>query len=308
MLGYFFRKLAALLVSLCVIVTITFFLMRWLPGDPFGEEKMLPHDVHLALLHHYGLDQSTALQYRDFLFRLIDGDLGESIKYPGRSVLSVIKEGFPVSAQIGLQAFILSIAFGIGFGSLSALRADFWQDRFLIFITTISISVPSFIVAALLQYCFSIYFPLFPVARSGSFIHTVLPTLALAAAPLAFIMRLVRATLMDVLQSDFVKLSLAKGLPMRRWFIFTALPSGVLPLFSYLGPLLANVLIGSFIVEKVFSIPGLGTWFVESVSSRDYPLVMGLTLFYSFVLLTAVFLFDILYALFDPRVRLIGRY
>lgn len=281
--------------------------MKWLPGDPFSEEQSLRSEVHKTLMNHYGYNKSVISQYGDFVLQLSRGNFGSSLKYPGRSVIGIIKETFPISAQLGVQTFFFSLLVGIALGSFSALSRNSWNDRCLIFVTTFGISIPSFILAAFLQYSFSIYFPLFPIARWESFAHTILPTLALSATPIAFIMRLVRTHMNEVLKTDYVKLSLAKGLPFKNRFFSYILPNAILPLFSYLGPLLANVLIGSFIVEKIFSIPGLGIWFVESVSSRDYPLIMGLTMFYSFILLLAIFCFDVLYACCDPRIRVMEK-
>ena len=186
---------------------------------------------------------------------------------------------------------------------ISAFKSHHWQDRTLFLLTIAGLSIPSFILAALLQYCFAIYFPIFPIARWGTFAQTVLPTIALAATPMAFITRLTRTGLLEVLQSDYIKLAQAKGLPIHYWLWHHALRNALLPVLTYLGPLLANVLVGSFIIEKIFSIPGLGQWFVNSVANRDYSLIMGLTLFYSFILLGAVFLIDLLYGFWDPRIK-----
>ena len=278
--------------------------MKMLPGDPFSEEQALRSDMHEALRHHYGLDRSWFTQYRDYLFDLLQGHLGVSFKYPDRTVDSIIGEGFPISAQLGLQAFCIALFFGIFFGTLAAFKAHFWQDRFMLIATTIGISIPSFILAVLLQYTLAIYFPLFPIARWTTAAHTILPSLTLAAAPMAFITRLTRTGLLEVLRSDYIKLARAKGLPIKRWLWLHALPNALLPILSYLGPLLANVLVGSFVIEKIFSIPGLGQWFVNSVSNRDYSLIMGLTLFYSFILLSTVFIVDLLYGILDPRMRI----
>lgn len=281
--------------------------MKSLPGDPFVEDQAMRGDVYQALMHHYGFDQSLFEQYSHFISQLLQGNLGESLKYPGRDVTTIIQDTFSVSAQLGLQAFVFSLCLGVILGTLSALKINGIKDHCLIFMTTLGISIPSFILASFLQYSLAIYLPLLPVARWGSFSHTILPTLALAATPTAFIMRLVRTSMSDVLKTDYVKLAMAKGLPLRKRLFSYILPNSILPLFAYLGPLLANVLIGSFIVEKVFSIPGLGMWFVESVSNRDYPLIMGLTLFYSFILLLSIFIFDVFYAFWDPRVRVAGK-
>lgn len=307
MFSYLIRKSLAFLCSLFIIVSLTFFLMKLVPGDPFSEEQALRRDMQESLHQQYGLHKPLMEQYGDYLYKLLQGQLGHSFKYPGRSVTSIIRESFPISAWLGLQAFCMALFFGIAFGTLAALKPHFWQDRTILILTTAGLSVPSFILATLLQYSFAIYFPLLPLARWGTFAQTILPSLALSAAPMAFIARLTRAGLLEVLQSDYIKLARAKGLPFRYWLWQHGLRNALLPVLSYLGPLLANVLVGSFVIEKIFSIPGLGQWFVNSVANRDYSLIMGLTLFYSLILMSTVFFVDLLYGWWDPRIRLIGR-
>lgn len=307
MLTYLIRKGLAFFCSLFVIASLTFFLMKIIPGDPFSEEQALRQDMHEALRQQYGLHRPWYIQYGDYLADLMQGKLGYSFKYPGRSVNSIIQEGFATSAWLGLQAFLMAVVFGITLGTFAALYSHQWQDRCVLILTTTGIAIPSFILAALLQYSLAIYFPLFPLARWGTWTQTILPSLALSAAPMAFITRLTRTGLLEVLHTDYIKLARAKGLPLSLWLWRHALRNALLPVLSYLGPLLANVLVGSFIIEKIFSIPGLGQWFVNSVANRDYPLIMGLTLFYSMILLGAVFLVDVFYGIWDPRIRLIAK-
>lgn len=304
MTHYWIKKSASFLCSLFMIASLTFFLMKMIPGDPFGEEQTLRRDMQESLEKQYGLNRPLLVQYGDYLIHLVKGQLGYSFKYPGVSVASIIQEAFPISARLGLQAFCLALFLGVSLGTLSALKPHLWEDRFILILTTLGLSIPSFILAALLQYCLAIYFPIFPIARWGTFAQTILPSIALSAAPMAFIARLTRAGLLEVLRTDYIKLARAKGLPFRYWLWQHALRNALLPVLSYLGPLLANVLVGSFIIEKIFSIPGLGQWLVNSVANRDYSLIMGLTLFYSFILLTAVFLVDLIYGFWNPRIRL----
>lgn len=304
MLIYFVRKSSAFFCSLFIIATLTFFLMKLAPGDPFSEEQALRRDMQESLNQQYGFHRPVFIQYRDYLTHLLQGQLGYSFKYPGRSVNQIIQESFPISAQLGLQAFCMALVFGICLGTVSALYSHLWQDRWILILTTIEISIPSFILAALLQYSLAIYFPLFPLARWGTFAQTILPSLALSAAPMAFIARLTRSGLLEILQTDYLKLARAKGLSLKDCLWRHALRNALLPVLSYLGPLFANVLVGSFVIEKMFSIPGLGQWFVNSVANRDYSLIMGLTLFYSLILLSTVFLVDLLYGTLDPRIRI----
>lgn len=290
-----------------MIATLTFFLMKSIPGDPFSEEQSLRKDMHEALQNQYGLNRHWTVQYRGYLDDLLHGNLGVSFKYPGRTINSIIQEGFPISAWLGMQAFLIALIFGVVLGTVAALKPRTWEENLILLSTTCGIAIPSFILAALLQYALAIYFPLFPLARWGSFTQTLLPSFALAAAPMAFITRLTRSGILEVLRTDYIKLARAKGLPAYFWLWKHSLRNALLPVLSYLGPLLANVLVGSFVIEKIFSIPGLGQWFVHSVANRDYPLIMGLTLFYSMILLGAVFLVDLLYGFWDPRIRLIAK-
>lgn len=301
---YFLKKCLALACSLLAIVTLTFFLMMASPGDPFSDEQSLRQDMQSSLQRHYGLDRSWIVQYKDYLINLLHGDLGYSLKYPGRSVTSIIQEGFIISATLGAQAFILASTCGIILGICSTLYSHQWQENLILALTTASISIPSFLLATLLQYLFAIHYHWLPLARWGTFEQTILPTIALALGPIAFITRLTRLGMKEVLQTDYIKLAKAKGLPPLYWLCRHALPNVLLPVLSYLGQLLANILVGSFVVEKLFSIPGLGQWFIHSVGNRDYPLIMGLTIFYSALLLFTVFAVDLLYGLVDPRIRL----
>lgn len=301
---YLIEKLLSMFISLFLIVTLTFFLMKIIPGDPFGEEQGLPKEIHEALKHHYGLDQPWFVQYQQYLATLLRGQLGPSFKYQDRTVNSIIKEGFPISALLGVEALIIALALGIFLGTLAAMKENQWLDHLILLFTTIGISIPSFILATFLQYLFAIKFHLFPLARWGTFSQTLLPSFALAILPMTFIARLIRSHLIEILQSDYIKTARAKGLSETKILFYHGFRNSLLPIVTYLGPLVANILVGSFIIEKIFSIPGLGQWFVNSVSNRDYSVMMGLTIFYSFILLLAIFLVDILYGFLDPRIRI----
>ncbi len=305
-LTYFIKKFAYLLCSLWIIASLTFILMKSIPGDPFSEEQALRADIHHALLESHGLNAPWYQQYGNYLLSLLQGDLGHSLKYNGRSVNHIIQDSFPISALLGLEALCIALTMGILLGSLAALKKGSWQDCLILLWTTMGLSVPSFILAALLQYVLAIKFGLLPLARWGSFSQSLLPSFALAALPAAFIARLMRASLSEVIQTDYIKAARAKGLPTYKIITSHALPNAILPVLSYLGQLMANVLVGSFVIEKIFSIPGLGGWFVNSVMNRDYPLIMGLTLFYSSLLMLSIFLIDLAYAWIDPRIHLEG--
>ncbi len=301
--SYLFKKIALLLLSLFLVTTLTFFLMHAIPGDPFIQDKAIPEEILNSLRAHYGLDQPLFTQYLKFLKGALAGDLGPSFKYEGRSVTAIIKEGFPVSLSLGIESLVLAIAFGITLGAVAALFRSRWQDHLAMVAAVLWISIPSFLLATFLQYLFSMKLGLLPVARWGTFAHTVLPALSLAAHPTAVIARLTRANMVEVLEQDFVLTARSKGLSEFQVLIKHVLRNSLVPIVTYLGPLMATILTGSFAVEKIFGIPGLGQWFVTSIMNRDYTVIMGVTLFYSALLIFWVFILDLLYTLIDPRIR-----
>lgn len=301
---YWLKKIGSLLVSLFVVATITFILMHIIPGDPFTDEKAIPEEIMQALNHHYGLDQPLYVQYGKYLKGIVTGDLGPSFKYEGRTVNDIIRSGFPVSLILGCEALLLALSMGILLGSFAALKKGRWQDHVLMIIGVLGISVPSFILATFLQYLFAMKLDLLPVARWGSFAQSILPACGLAALPTAFIARLTRSHMIEVLEQDYILTARAKGLTPYQILWRHALRNSLLPVMTYLGPLTATILTGSFIIEKIFGIPGLGQWFVLSVSNRDYTVIMGTTLFYSAFLILSIFFVDLLYTWIDPRIRL----
>ncbi len=280
--------------------------MKVIPGDPFMDER-ITEEVLNILKAHYGLDQPLWNQYVKYLHDFVTFDFGYSIVYAGRSVYQLISDGFPISAQLGLQALCLAIPAGILLGTVAALKRARWQDHTAMVVSTLGISVPNFVLAALLQYVIALKFHLLPVARWETFAHTVLPTLSLAALPTAFIARLVRTNLIEVMQQDFIRTAVAKGLPGWRIALVHGLRNAILPVISYLGPVTAQILTGSFVVERIFAIPGLGEWLIHSISNRDYPVIMGITIFYSGLVLISIFLSDIAISFIDPRIRALAK-
>jgi oligopeptide transport system permease protein len=303
-MNYLFKRLYFNLLTLWVIVTLTFFLMKAIPGDPFAQEKALPKEIMDALYKHYKLDLPWYQQYLSYLKSIATWNLGPSFKYKSRTVNEIIKSGFPISATLGLEAMLVAISMGILLGSIAALKRRKWQDYSTMLTVTLAISVPNFILAAFLQYLLAIKLDLLPVARWGSFQQTILPTLALAAFPTAFIARLTRTNLIEVLEKDYIKTAWSKGLNQYQIVIKHGLRNALLPVVTYLGILCVNILTGSFVIEKIFGIPGLGQWFINSVMNRDYTVIMGLTVFYSILLLSATFFIDLLYGIIDPRIQL----
>jgi oligopeptide transport system permease protein len=304
MIKYLAKKGAILLISLFLVTTLTFFLMHAIPGDPFVQDRAIPEEILKALQKHYGLDQPLYIQFGKYLDGILHLELGPSFKYEGRSVNEIISDGFPVSFILGLESLIIAVCGGFVLGSIAALNHMRWQDHLTMIIAVIGISVPSFIVASFLQYFLAMKLDLLPVARWGTFSQTLMPALSLAALPMAFIARLTRANMVEVIQQDYIQTAKSKGLNSFQIILRHVARNALLPVITYLGPLSAAVMTGSFAIEKIFGIPGLGQWFVTSITNRDYTVIMGTTIFYSAILMLCVFAVDLLYCFIDPRIQL----
>ena len=300
---YLAKKGAILLASLFLVTTMTFFLMHAIPGDPFVQDKAIPEEILKALHKHYGLDQPLYVQYGKYLEGILHFELGPSFKYEGRTVNNIIAEGFPVSFCLGMEALVIAVFGGITLGSIAALNHLRWQDHCTMVVAVLGISVPSFILASFLQYVLAMKLDLLPVARWGDFSQTIMPAISLAVLPMAFIARLTRANMVEVMSQDYIQTAKSKGLNSFQIILRHVTRNALLPVVTYLGPLTAAVLTGSFAIEKIFGIPGLGTWFVTSITNRDYTVIMGTTIFYSAILMLCVFLVDLLYCLIDPRIQ-----
>jgi len=299
-------KLAYTVVSLFVLATATFFLMKAIPGDPFQSEKAVPPAVRANLEAKYGLDKPIMEQYVIYMKNLLRGDLGMSMKRQYWTVERVIADSFVYSAKLGIFALLFSVTAGIGLGLLAALKHRKALDHLTILLAVLGISVPSFVMATLLQYLFAVKIPLFNVAGLNEPGDYVLPVLALSFMPLAYIARLTRSTTLEALSSDYIRTARSKGLSGRAIMLRHALRNSILPVVTYLGPLTASIITGSVVVERIFGIPGLGKYFVTSVANRDYTLIMGIALFYGFLLMVARLLTDFAYVLVDPRIKLSG--
>lgn len=302
MTRYVFRRLGGAIIILWVIITVTFALMHAIPGGPFTTEKKLPPQVKASIEAKYHLDDPVWKQYGDYLGGVITSDLGPSYKYEGRSVNDIISDAFPISAQLGLLSLMVAVVGGIAAGAISAMRPNGIVDYAVTVLSTIGISVPTFIIGAVLVYVVGFELGWFPVALWRGPSYMVLPVLTLAAQPMAFIARLTRSGLLDVYQQEYIRTARAKGLSS--WTILTrhALGNAILPVITYLGPLAASLLTGSFIVETIFAIPGLGQYFVTSIYNRDYTVILGITIFYSALVVFLNILVDMIYPLIDPRV------
>jgi len=303
-MGYIIKRIFNAFIVLWIVITITFFLMHAIPGGPFTAEKSLPPYALHSIEERYKLNDPLYKQYGDYLCNLVQGDLGPSFKYPGRSVNDIIKDGFPVSFKLGIEAILIAIIIGIPAGILAGVKKDKWQDRAVNFFTTLGVAVPSFVVAALLIYVLSTKLHLLPAAMWNGWRYEIMPALALSGMPMSFIARLTRSSMLDILSQDYIKTARAKGLSWSKVLIKHALPNSLIPVVTYLGPMTASILTGSFVIETIFAIPGLGQYFVTSIYNRDYTVILGVTIFYSVIVIVLNMVVDLLYPLLDPRIKI----
>ena len=303
MLRYIIKRFFTSLFTIFVVITITFFLMRLMPGGPFDGEKVTP-EIKANLEAKYGLDKPIISQYGMYLKNLVTGDLGESMIFKGRQVTDTIVKSFPASAKVGIVAVIFSLVIGVGLGIIAAIKKGHWPDSVSMIVATLGITIPSFVVASILIYIFAVKLRVLPATGFSGFDSYVMPVIALAGTSMSFITRLTRSRLIDVMKSDYIRTAKAKGLGQGKIIIKHALRNSLIPIVTYLGPLVASILTGSFVVEKIFAIPGLGNEFVQSVTNRDYTMLLGVTAFYCTLIILFNFIVDILYVVIDPRIKL----
>ncbi|PPQ48226.1 peptide ABC transporter permease [Paenibacillus peoriae] len=302
---YILKRLFTMFTTLWIIVTLTFIIMHIIPGDPFSNDsKTIPEAVLQNMRARYNLDKPLAVQYVLYLKNLLVLDMGPSIQSKTTDVNMLIARGFPPSALLGIQSIVVAIIAGISLGTLAALHHNRPLDYISMFIAIVGISVPSFILAPLLIKYVAVQWHLLPVASWGTWQHTVLPSLALAVSPLAVIARFMRTSMLEVMHEEYIRTAKAKGLSSWAVVIRHGLRNALIPVLSFIGPLFASVITGTFVVEKIFAIPGIGKYFVDSIFNRDYPVIMGTTIFYSAILVVTLFLIDISYRLVDPRIKL----
>ncbi|MEC1154082.1 ABC transporter permease [Cytobacillus horneckiae] len=304
MLRYIMKRLIAMVITLWFIVTLTFFLMHSIPGSPFNEERATSEAVQRNLESFYNLDKPLYVQYFSYMKSVVTLDFGPSIKKPSQSVNDMLSRGFPVSFELGIVTLVVAIISGITLGVIAALRHNGFIDYLAMTIAVLGISIPNFVLATMLIQQLAVNVPIFPVATWSSPMHMVLPTLALATGPMAIIARLTRSSMMEVLTQDYIRTARAKGLSPVKIVFRHALRNALLPVVTVLGTLAASILTGTFVIEKIFAIPGMGKYFVESINTRDYPVIMGTTVFYSAILIIMLFLVDIAYGILDPRIKL----
>lgn len=304
MCKYIVKRLLLAAVTIFAVATITFFLMNMVPGGPFLSEKAISPKAQAALEAKYGLDKPLFEQYITYITDALHGDFGDSLKQRGRTVMDIITSKFPVSARIGGCAVLVSLLLGIPLGCAAALNRGKLLDSVISVFTTCGIAVPSFVICTLLMYFLGVRFGLLPTFGLTSWKHYIMPVISLSLYPTSYIMRLMRSSMLDVLGQDYMRTARAKGLAQFMRIFKHALRNAVLPVVTYVGPMMAYTLTGSFVVEKIFTIPGLGSEFVGSITNRDYTVIMGTTIFLATLLILLNVLVDIVYKIVDPRIKL----
>jgi len=310
MFKYIVKRLFYALLTLFVLVTLTFFMMRLLPGDPFIGEKAIPETTMKALNAKYGLDKPMIIQLFMYMGNVFKGDLGISIHYPGRPVTSIIAQAFPYSFDLGMRALIFATVMGVLLGIVAAVKRGTKWDTISMLLAVVGVSVPSFIIGSLLQYFLGLQLKVltgirfFPITGWDTFSSTILPSFALSFSSLATISRLMRTSMLDVLGQDYIKTAKSKGLSQQKIVWKHAVRNAIMPVITVLGPIAATVLTGAFVVENIFGIPGMGKFFVLSIKTADYTMIAGTTLFYGAFLVIANLIVDLAYGFIDPRVKL----
>lgn len=303
MLFMILRRVTSSIPVLLIVATLTFILMHIVPGGPFDQEKRLPPEILHNIEVKFHLDRPVWEQYVLYMKGLLVGDFGPSYKYLGRNVADILADTWPVSLLLGSSALAVTVLLGLFWGILMAIRQESWVDRIGSVISISGISVPNFVAAALLILVFAHTLKILPPALWEDWRHLILPTLALSLAPAAYVAQLTRNSLIDVLHQDYIRTARAKGLREGSVILRHALKNGLMPVVTVLGPITASLVTGSFIVEYLFAIPGMGRHFIMAVVDRDYPLIMGVTLVYATVIVAANLIVDMVYGLLDPRVR-----
>lgn len=304
MVKYIVKRILLAIVTIWAVATITFCLMNLVPGGPFLSEKAISPQATAALEAKYGLDKPPIQRYATYMWDALHGDFGDSLKQRGRTVMDIIAMKFPVSARLGGISVLVSLLIGIPLGCIAALKRGKFLDSFISVVATCGIAVPSFVICTVLMYFFGVKLKWFPTMGLSSWKHFVMPVMALSFYPTAYIMRLMRSSMLDVLGQDYMRTAKAKGLSGFVSLFKHALRNAILPVITYVGPMLAYTVTGSFVVEKIFTIPGLGGEFIGAINGRDYTLIMGTTIFLATLIIIMNVVVDILYKIVDPRIKL----
>ncbi|SEW33751.1 ABC transporter permease [[Clostridium] fimetarium] len=304
MIKYIIKRVGAAIITIFLVATITFFMMNLVPGGPFVAEKNISEQAQNALKEKFGLDKPLGEQYINYMVNAAHGDFGPSLKQRGRNVSTIMFSKFPVSAKLGGISILVALFVGIPLGCVAAVKRGTWIDNAVVVIATGGIAVPSFVLCTVGMYIFGVNLRWLPTFGLTTPVHYILPVFALAAYPIAYITRLMRASMLDVIGQDYIRTAKAKGVSQVVSLFKHALRNAILPVVAYVGPLLAYTLTGSFIVEKIFVIPGLGGQFISSVGQRDYTVIMGTTIFLATLVIIMNTLVDIVYMIIDPRIKL----
>ena len=304
MAKYIIKRVAMGVLSIFIVATLTFFLMNLVPGGPFVAEKSISKEAQAALEAKYGLDKPLLERYATYMKDFVKGDMGLSLRQRGRTVSDIIFSKFPVSAKLAGIAVAVAVLIGIPLGCLSAYNRGKLGDNIIIVFATCGIAIPSFISSVILLYTFGSKLNLLPTVGLNTMSSYIMPVTALAIYPTAYITRLMRSSLLDVMGQDYIRTAKAKGLSNFKILFKHALRNAVLPVVTYVGPMLAGLMTGSFVVEKIFTVPGLGRDFVSAINQRDYTLIMGTTIVLATLIITANVIVDILYKIIDPRIKL----
>lgn len=304
MIGYLAQRLGMMAVTLLAIITLTFFLMHAVPGGPFVSERMLAPEIAAALNAKYGLDLPIWQQYLNYLGSIASFDLGPSFKYPGVSINSMIAAGLPVTLQTGLLAIICVVALGVPLGVIAALNRNRWPDTTVMFIATLGVAIPSYVIATVSLYVFALRLGWVPTFGLDDWRGYFLPVFALSGFWISFVSRLTRSSLLETLEQDYMTTARAKGLKPGQILFKHGLRNSLLPVVTVLGPVVANLVTGSFVIEQIFALPGIGRQFVLSITNRDYTAIMGITIFYAAILMVMILIVDLLYVWLDPRIKL----
>ncbi len=303
MLKLILKRIFGAIPTLFVIISISFFMIRMAPGGPFDQERQLPPEIIANLNKAYHLDEPLYMQFGRYLWGIAHGDFGPSFQYKDYTVSELIYQGFPVSLKIGGMAIILAAAIGIFLGTIAALRQNTRTDYMIMGFSMTGITIPSFVMAPLLSLVIGVYLRLLPVGGWGEINHMILPIIALTLPQIAYISRLTRGSMIEILRSNYIRTAKAKGLSENVILFRHALRGALLPVVSYLGPATAGIITGSVVIEKIFGIPGIGRFFVLGALNRDYTLVMGVVVFYGLLIMLCNLIVDILYGVLDPKVR-----
>lgn len=294
----------SIILTLAAVITLTFFMMHAIPGGPFAQDKEVPDEVLRALEAKYHLDDPLHKQYLNYVKGFLTWDLGPSFQKTGVSVNDIIRQSMPASLKLGCVTIIFVLLLGLPAGILSAVRRDTFSDYLIRLIATLGQTIPSFVLATLLIYIFSARLKALPTFGLRTWKHYILPAVALGGYSLSFVVRLVRSSMLESLGQDYIRTARAKGVPEVQVLFKHALRNSLIPVVTYMGPLIATVITGSFVVEKIFAIPGMGKFFVDSITNRDYTVMMGLTVLSAALLCAATLIVDLLYGLIDPRIRM----